>query len=124
MQLQEMYEEFRATFPEITRKADIVHIKLWGELDPSFAYSWFESLANAINHEMSKSSESAQYRPIFEYFRQKYLFENNDIKNCIDVAFVENLFWRVKAEHASPYWALMPDILKQLYIQFHGRSRC
>ena len=40
MTLLEFYNETRQKFPEVTEKADKEHIRLWGEVDPKFAYSW------------------------------------------------------------------------------------
>ncbi|MGF1688577.1 hypothetical protein L4C36_18135 [Photobacterium japonica] len=122
MLLLEMYEEFRIEFPGITAKADSIHVKQWGSLDPDDAYSWFESLANALNGEMRRGTAPTHYKDLFEYFRKKYLFEDDDIKNCIDVAFTENLFWQVNEEKSAPYWKQLPDTIKSLYKGFHGKS--
>jgi hypothetical protein len=121
MSVLDLYEEFRVTFPDITVKADSIHIKQWGDIDPDFAYSWFESLANAINGEMRKSVNVQKYSVVFEFFRKKYLFEGGDVKNCIDVSFIENLFWQVNPESSKSYWEALPEVLKGLYIGFHSR---
>ncbi len=55
------YNETRERFPELTAKADWEHIKYWGELDQEFAYSWFESLAKALNEEMSRNIPAKKY---------------------------------------------------------------
>jgi len=46
---------------------------------------------------------------------------NSEVKDCIDVAFVENLFWRVSREGTEIFWKNMPVTLKSLYVGFHGR---
>ncbi|WP_370977854.1 hypothetical protein [Agaribacterium sp. ZY112] len=122
MLLLEMYEEFRIEFPDIIAKADSIHVKQWGSLDPDYAYSWFESLANALSGEMRKGITPTHCRGFFEYFRKKYLFEGDDIKNFIDVAFAENLFWQVSKEKSVPYWKQLPDTIKSLYKDFHGKA--
>jgi hypothetical protein len=122
MTILNMYNDFRNQFPDITKKADLEHIRLWDEIDPEFAYSWFGSLANALNYEMTASAPVKEYKALFEFFLSRYIKNENDVRDCIDVSFVENLFWNVPAEKVVPFWALFPDILKQLYIGFHGRK--
>ena len=117
-----MYNEFRAKFPETTEKVDKEFIRLWFELDPKLSYSWFESLANALNNEMNKSVPVSQYTAIYEFIRSNYLNGDKEVKNCIDVAFTENLFWQIKPEKAKPYWDSFPDVLKDLYIDFHNKK--
>ncbi|WP_459874025.1 DUF7674 family protein [Endothiovibrio diazotrophicus] len=45
-----------------------------------------------------------------------------EVRNCIDVAFTENLFWQVKEENATPHWELLPSNLRDLHVGFHGRT--
>lgn len=120
MTVQKMFDEFRSKFPDITEKADTEHIPLWDEPTPECAFEWFESLAKAINREMAREAPVAVYRPVFEYFRSRYLMGDDEDKKCIDVSFVENLFWQIKSEKAGPYWQALPDLLKNLHVQFHG----
>ena len=121
MSVLEMYNEFRSEFPNIATKADEIHIKFWGSLDPEYTYSWFESLAKALNREMHNREEATTYTAVCEYFRKAYLFGDDEAKNCIDVSFTENLFWRVEPEKAKGYWSIFPDLLKDLYVNFHNR---
>ena len=122
MTVLDLYNDFRTEFPDITEKADLEHIRLWDEIAPEFAYSWFSSLANALNDEMIASASVKEYKALFEFFRSSYMKSDNDVKDCIDVSFVENLFWNVPSEKAVPFWEVLPDVLKQLYIWFHGRK--
>jgi len=118
----EMYYKFREDFPELTEKTDREHTRLWGEVDPEFCYSWFGSLANTLNHEMSKEVEAIKYKNVFEFIRHEFHSGSDEIKNCIDVSFTENLFWQIKPEHALSYWQIFPEVLKELYVNFHGHS--
>lgn len=122
MSVLDLYEECRKTFPEITQKADVEHIQQWGELSKEFAYSWFENLANAINREMLNEIPAKEYKDLFEFMRSQFMFGEEKVKNCIDVAFTENLFWNVPKDKANDYWVLFPDILKDLYVNFHHRK--
>jgi len=121
MSVLEMYEEFRIKFPELTAKSDLEHCRIWGEVDPEFAYSWFGSLANTLNSQMSLNIDVQTYKNQFEFFRNKYVTGDSEVKNCIDVSFVENLFWQVMPEKALPYWQALPHPLKELYLNFHGK---
>jgi hypothetical protein len=118
----DLYNAVRDRYPEITETADRIHVNMWGELDPEFAYSWFESLANALNSDMHKGINASNHMKLFSFLNQTLQGSGPEIKNCIDVAFVENLFWQVPSDKSEPYWAKLPASLKELYIGFHGRA--
>ena len=120
MPVQEMFDEFRSKFPDITEKADAEHIPLWDKPTPQFAFEWFESLAKAINREIAHEIPVTVYQPVFEYLRLQYLMGDDAAKECIDVSFVENLFWQIKSEKVELYWQALPSLLQDLYIKFHG----
>ena len=117
-----MYNDFRKRFPEETAKSDVEHIRYWGEIDPEYAYSWFESLAKAMNQDMENSIPSTEYKEILEFLRKRFVSGDEEEKKCLDVSFVENLFWRVSVGNAKPYWNSLPEIFKKLYKDFHRRE--
>ena len=119
--IADLYRVVRERYPEITVAADRIHGRTWGEPAPEFAYSWFESLANALNGEMNKGVDPGKYIKLFSLFSQTLQGCSPEVKECIDVAFVENLFWQVPGDKAEPYWAKLPASLKALYTGFHGR---
>ena len=51
-----------------------------------------------------------------------YHVGNDVISSCIDISFVENLFWKVSTRKAQPYWTALPSVFKELYVQFHTSS--
>ena len=122
MDVEEMYEEFRIQFPDLTLAADARHVKIWDSVERETAYVWFESLANTLNTMMATPEHRTDFSSIFNYFDEKFRVGNKDEKNCIEVSFVENLFWQVGPRHAAPVWARLPTRLQQLYIGFHGRA--
>ena len=122
MSVLDFYNATREKFPEITKKADIKHIEMWDEVDPEFAYSWFESLANALNSEMVSGTDAIKYKALFAYIGANFSEGDNEVKNCIDVSFTENLFWKIPAANAKPYWETLPLNLRELYINFHGKE--
>lgn len=120
--IMELYQAVRERFPEITATADKEHINYWGSLDPEFAYSWFESLAKALNNEMLKGISFKTYEPLFSFINMALVGCGSKVHTCIDVAFVENLFWQVPGSKAEPYWQELPQPLKELYVGFHHRT--
>ncbi|QTA80964.1 Uncharacterized protein dnl_32810 [Desulfonema limicola] len=122
MPLLDIYCEIREKFPIITEKADLEHVRNWGDIDPDFAYSWFESLANALNNEMTRNVSPKKYEDIFRYLSISFSNGDKEVRNCIDAAFTENLFWKVEAVKAKPYWELLPNNLKDLYVSFHRKN--
>ena len=122
MDVLDFYNDTRVKFPEITEKADKKHIEMWGEINPEFAYSWFESLANALNAEMFRGVDPSKHKELFNYISARFKTGSEKVKNCIDVSFAENLFWKVPGLKAKPYWVLFPSNLRELYVKFHGKE--
>jgi hypothetical protein len=120
MDVTGMYEEFRSLHPELTNAADIRHIEIWDSVSDETAFLWFESLAATLNVKMGHADERAKISLAFMYFDKKFRTGNMEIKRCINVSFVENLFWQVPPRNAAPVWATLPKSLQQLYVDFHG----
>jgi hypothetical protein len=118
----DLYNAVREQFPAATALADRVHVRQWGELDPAFSYSWFESLAYALNGEMSREEPYETHEPLFLFLAKALVQRGDAVHNCIDVAFVENLFWQVPAEKRACYWQRLPSSLRELYVAFHRRE--
>jgi hypothetical protein len=118
----DLYNVTRNRFPEITKAADKIHEQTFGLPGPDFSYSWFENLANALNKDMNNGISASKHMKLFSFINQALHDCGPEIKNCIDVAFVENLFWQVPSEKAEQYWAKLPTALKELYVGFHGRA--
>jgi hypothetical protein len=53
---------------------------------------------------------------------ERALNSSEEVFKCLDVAFVENLFWQVPASKATPYWEQLPARFKALYQGFHHRT--
>lgn len=118
MSLDQLKAQVHEKFPPIAAAADRRHEAHWGSLPPEGAYSWFESLADALNDEMRALKPPAIHLPLMRHL-EGALDSSEEVFRCIDVAFVENLFWQVGGERAAPYWASMPDRLKRLFLEFH-----
>lgn len=117
--LVQFYRQTRHRFPSILGEADKVHVRTWEVADED-AYTWFKSLAEMLNESMRKNARLDIAGSIFDYMQDAFMTGCDEVRNCIDVAFVENLFWRVSPDRTRPYWARMPDVLKELYLAFHS----
>lgn len=122
MPVLDLYNTVRTKFPAISDRADRVHVAQWGELDPELAYSWFESLASALNAEMRQQVAFAVHAPLFDFISGTLAQADDAVLKCIDVAFVENLFWQVPSAQCAAYWQPLPQRLKALYLAFHRRE--
>ena len=110
-------------FPAIAEKANLEYARLWDDhIDELYSYSWFEALANALNKEMLKGTPASEYAELFEFIRHSFHTGDDEIKEAIDVAFVENMFWQVPEKKAKSYWHGFPAVLKDLYVSFHHRT--
>ncbi|WP_177326914.1 hypothetical protein [Pseudomonas sp. ML96] len=116
------YQSVRSAFPDIAAKADGKYFDDWGDPLPQFEYSWFHSLANALNAQMNKGIAPSDHLPLFTLISDALEDCSAEVRNCIDVSFVENLFWQVPSDKAEGYWQQLPNPLKQLYLQFHRRA--
>jgi hypothetical protein len=110
----------RDLLPGQLADADEIHVKRWGSLDPDYTYSWFESLAYALNAEMVRGARQTRFSAVANLMTQVLRDCSSEVRNCIDVAFVENLFWQVGPDQAAECWRALPSPLKELYIGFHG----
>jgi len=111
-------------FPTISKKADKEYVRRWDDYvdDEYYSYSWFEALANALNSEMNKNIPADNYKELLEFISAVFNSGCEEIKKAIDVAFVENLFWAVYENKSESYWTLLPENLKKLYVDFHGKT--
>jgi len=120
----EFCQLIKKKYPAIAGRADVEYERLWGDFTDSeyYSYSWFEALANALNEEMKQGIPASEYSNLFSTISANFEKGDENIRQCIDVAFVENLFWQVPGGKASSYWATLPEILKELYVDFHHRT--
>ena len=63
-----------------------------------------------------------QHEALFSFLVAAYEQGSEEVKSCIDVSFTENLFWNVPPDKVKPYWLLLPQRLKDLYVAFHQRA--
>lgn len=114
----------KTQYPEISTKADAEYERKWGYFmeQEYYSYSWFEALANALNREMCRNTPASEYRKLLSSISTEFRTGTDDVRKCIDVAFIENLFWRVPPDKALDYWTGLPENLQSLYIDFHRKT--
>lgn len=124
MTLDSFCQKIKKRYPRTSRKADKLYNDYWNSLVqvPFSSYSWFESLANALNEEMKRKVPAENFLPLFKEISDELSKGQSEIVKAIDVAFVENLFWQVPSIESEPYWEIMPNNLKDLYVAFHRRK--
>jgi hypothetical protein len=118
----ELYVATRERFPELASRADELHVRRWDELSAELAHVWFESLAQTINADMAACLPSQEHQALFSCLARAFESGSEEVKSCIDVSFVENLFWEVPPGKAEGYWLPLPQKLKDLYVAFHQRG--
>ncbi len=116
-----LVKDVQTKFPELAASANQEHIYKFNDEDFDLDSLWFESFANSVNRAMSSANGLETCKLVFNYFSEVYEKEDPEIRNCIDVSFVENLFWNVSSENSEIYWQYLPENLKHLYLGFHGR---
>lgn len=121
MNRDEFCNSIKEQYPVISAKADEEYTQRWGDDLEYYSHIWFEALADRLNVEMNKGSSAQEYRKLFCSISSFFSSGDEEIKKCIDVAFVENLFWQVPAKKVKDYWEIMPENLKMLYLNFHHR---
>ena len=115
-----LYRQVRMDYPAVSASADRFHLKRWGDpLEVGDEYAWFEALADSLNEEMRRNIPYTKHSAMLDQLANAYVEGTQAVQQCIDVAFVENLFWQVPHEKCTPYWLKLPLAIKQLYIGFH-----
>ena len=123
MSLDQFCEEMKSKFPSLSEKAEKEYLKFWGEIVPEFySYTWFNALARVLNTEMNKGVQPEEFKLLFSTIAVSFLNGSEEVKKAIDVSFVENLFWNVSSKASELHWSYFPEVLKKLYLEFHGKN--
>jgi hypothetical protein len=121
--LSSLFTSVRERFPDLAAIADEEHARLGFEVESGSCFLWFESLAKALNLEMSRNVPAEVHEPLFSLIASALATGNGEVKQCIDASFVENLFWQVpSATQIRAYWSQMPSSLQAFYVAFHGHE--
>jgi hypothetical protein len=119
----EFYRYAHVRLPDMAQKTDRHYARYWFESPcESHANSWFGSAAEVLNLEMRNGADLRQVRAVFVFIERAFVSGSPEVKNCIDVSFVENLFWEVPPSLLGQYWRVLPPVLRKLYLDFHGHA--
>lgn len=118
----EFYRRAHARLPDMAQKADRHFASHWFEAPcEEHALGWFGCAAEVLNAEMRSGADVRLVRAVFVFVERSFLAGSPEVKHCIDVSFVENLFWQVPMDLRRGYWRVLPPVLRNLYLDFHGR---
>ena len=118
-EMKNFYKLVTSEFTLDAKQADKVYRELGFDKEDKAYYIWFECFAEVTNMLM-KENDKDNVLKHFSFFTS-YLNNGTDvIKNCIDVSYIENLFWKVDKETSELFWPLLPKQMQELYIDFHG----
>ena len=110
----------RQMLPNAAAKTDQIMIGRGFELEEEAHYLWIEALADVSNSLIREKNEN-EFKKHMDYFSVQYDQGSESVKNCIDVSYVENLMWDLKAEDKKWALPLIPDNLMKLYDAMGGQ---
>lgn len=111
-------EDLRRELPRSSEQADkLMHQRGFDKNDS--CHLWIEAFADVTNILIAaRNSEEATKH--FSFFSQQYQKGSDEVKNCIDVGYVENLFFDLPDDDRKWAWKLLPDDLKSIYADMWG----
>ena len=114
---QAMYDAFRGQFSDLAVATDARTKDSCFEFDdgPAVQPLWFECLADELNDRMAAPEYRKQIVAVFMFMDACFRAGDADTQRCIDVCFVENLFWNVPRSVSRKIWPLLPPELRRLY---------
>ena len=115
----DLYSAIRERHPALVASADMEHLRRRGGVSPDLAHVWFESLAATVNAAMTPGTPHPDHVSLFTDLASAFRSGSADVRTCIDVSFVENLFCEVPSDKAAVYWEMLPPMLQDLYVSFH-----
>lgn len=119
MDLQQFYKKFRTLFPVLALAVDRHYEdSLYGGFDDEnqrIQPAWFECLADVLNKRMGNPEYRDEMLDVFKFCDSSFCSGQPDVKECIDVCFVENLFHGVTRQVSKSVWPTLPKKLQQMY---------
>jgi hypothetical protein len=114
-EISEFVQLIRSQFPLASTRTDQLMAERGFEIEDDLLYLWIEALADVTNEFIRQRSES-EIRRLFAFFSFRFDTENEKIKNCIEVSYVENLMFNAGTADAKWTWPYFPENLKRLYV--------
>ncbi|WP_105167456.1 DUF7674 family protein [Pseudoalteromonas sp. T1lg23B] len=105
-------EEIKTRFPEVTALM---------KKHESWAFtSLMEEFANLTTTKLNTGNLEDAQRYLL-YMSEKLKVATPTEHEYIDVYYVEHLFWQGTQQGIANGWPLLPENLKALYLDFHGK---
>ena len=118
-EIRDFIRTIRNALPNAAEKTDAIMHECGFESDEEAEYLWVEAFADVTNmyvHQRNQHEVEEQLR----FFSEQFDRGTDTVKNCIDVSYVENLMWNLKAEDKKWVWHQIPENLQRLYIAMWG----
>ena len=113
-------ETVRKTLPRSSEHADgLMHQRGFNKDDS--CHLWIETFADVTNILIAARNRK-EVTKHFSFFSRQYLEGSEEIKNCIDVSYVENLFFDLPDEDKKWAWKLLSEDLKKVYVGMWGKQ--
>lgn len=120
-EMKSFYQLVREKFKSDAEQAEKIYEgKGWEKEDEAY-FIWFECFADVTNTMMRRYNEN-DVKNHFSFFLFHFESGTNIIKECVDVSYVENLFWELDKKTCKHFWPLLPKKMQVLYLKFHGRK--
>lgn len=118
-EIKAFIQVIRSGLPETANWADaLLHERGW-ELEDVEDYLWVEALADVTNQSIHQRDERSFLGQV-ELVARQYDGGSKPMRNCIDVAYVENLMWNLPDHDKKWAWSRLPENLKKLYVAMWG----
>lgn len=108
-------------FPALAAAADREHERHGMDRSDGLLFSWFERLADVLNRQIGADG-CPDWKPFMELLRAALAQGAPEVREYIDTAVVERLFYQMPSMKARPYWERMPATLQVLYVAFFGTT--
>ena len=117
---QQLVEKIIAAFPD---DAAWVNARMQSQgFEPKEApYIWVEQFSQRTTDAL-KARDNAKAELHLKLMSNLFLTADVASAKCIDVAYVESLMWDMKDEEKKQGWLLIPQNLRNLYIEMWGNK--
>lgn len=112
----------RSGLPGAADRVDALMRERGWELEDVVDYLWVEALADVTNESIHQRDERSFLEQV-ELVARQYDRGSEPVRNCIDVAYAENLMWNLPDHDKKWAWSRLPENLKELYVAMWGTPR-
>lgn len=111
--IETLLEDICRSFPEIRPLMD--------EFEEFATSDRMEAFAKATTQAFSRNGIPKSGEGYLNFMSNRLRSCSSEERNFIDVYYAEVLFWSASDETIRLGWPLVPQNIKDLYLQFHGK---